>query len=333
MHHSVPDSPRIPRIELIDIARGVALIAMAIYHFGWDLEFFRYLPPGAAEHGAWKLFARCIASSFLILVGISLFLAHARDFRWRSFWRRLILVAAAAAAITVVTLLAVPGGFIFFGILHEIAVASVLGLAFIRLPAMVTLIAAAFVIGLPHVFTSPFFDHPALLWVGLSTSVPHSNDYVPVFPWFGAVLIGIAAARLARSDRLLTRLAAIRSGAWSKPLKFFGHHSLIFYLLHQPVLIACVWLFGQLFPAPVVPPAANFMHACSTQCLDRRDRSFCTRYCECALDQARSQKFLNDLFAATPTAETSRKMGEVAEYCSDATDFPPPPKGQDNDQG
>ncbi|ENR15137.1 hypothetical protein C066_01046 [Brucella sp. UK5/01] len=37
-------SPR-PRLGRIDIARGIALIAMAIYHFGWDLEFFGYMAP------------------------------------------------------------------------------------------------------------------------------------------------------------------------------------------------------------------------------------------------------------------------------------------------
>jgi uncharacterized membrane protein len=64
-----------PRLTRIDIARGVALIAMAIYHFGWDLEFFGYMAPATTAHGGWKLFARCIASSFLFLVGFSLVLA------------------------------------------------------------------------------------------------------------------------------------------------------------------------------------------------------------------------------------------------------------------
>ena len=63
------------RIEWLDVARGAALIAMAVYHFTWDLEFFGYVLPGTTGFGAWKLFARCIASSFLFLVGISLVLA------------------------------------------------------------------------------------------------------------------------------------------------------------------------------------------------------------------------------------------------------------------
>ena len=88
------------RITAIDIGRGVALVAMAIYHFTWDLEFFGYVERGLTAVGGWKMFARCIASSFLVLVGISLFLAHRNGVRWPSFWRRWQMVAAAALALS-----------------------------------------------------------------------------------------------------------------------------------------------------------------------------------------------------------------------------------------
>lgn len=325
MYPTVPDKRR---IVVFDIARGLALVAMAIYHFGWDLEFFGYFAPGMTEHGGWKLFARAIAISFLALVGISLFLAHEREFNWRPFWRRLVMIAMAALAITLVTWIAVPNAFIFFGILHEIAVASVLGLAFIALPAPVTLLAAAAVIALPHYFRAPFFDHPALWWLGLSTTPPHSNDYVPVFPWFGMVLIGIGAARAARRSGLLARLAEFRPGRWSRPLTFIGRHSLAFYLVHQPVLISLVWIFAQFWPAPVASPQQNFSRACSIQCTTSRDTAFCTRYCACALAKVREEGLMKDVFAPEPTAQTRTRMNAIAEECTATTDFSsPPPDG------
>src|SRR5688572_17854068 len=220
------------RIDAIDIARGVALVAMAVYHFTWDLEFFGYAPASMTAVGGWKLFARCIASSFLFLVGVSLFLGHAKGIRWRGFLRRLAMVAGAALAISVVTYIAVPSGFIFFGILHQIALASVLGLAFLRLPTVVTLIAAAAVIAAPHYLRSEFFDAPWWWWTGLSENRLRSNDYVPVFPWFGAVLIGIAAAKIAEQTGLFARLATLRAPKWSWPLVFGGRHSLAVYLIH-----------------------------------------------------------------------------------------------------
>jgi uncharacterized membrane protein len=170
------------RLEAIDLARGFALLAMAIYHFAWDLEFFGYVEPGTTQVGGWRFFARSIATSFLFLVGASLVLAHAKGVNWKSFAKRIAMVAGAAGAITLATWIAVPDAFIFFGILHHIALASVLGLAFLRMPLALVLIAAALVFAAPHFLRMPFFDHPALWWLGLAPQNPRSNDYVPWRP-------------------------------------------------------------------------------------------------------------------------------------------------------
>ncbi len=307
------------RIELLDLARGLALAAMAIYHFTWDLEFFGYVEPGMTAVGGWKLFARCIASSFLFLVGVSLVLAHGRGIRWKPFWRRFAMVAGAALAISVATWIAVPSGFIFFGILHQIALASLLGLAFLRLPALLTLVVAALVIAAPNFLRSEFFDHPALWWVGLSSSNPHSNDYVPVFPWFGAVLAGIAAGRLAASSGLFSRLAGIRLGKWATPLNFAGRHSLAVYLIHQPVLIACVWLFSQVVPAQVQPQEVRVRNSCERTCEQSRDADFCVRYCACLLG-ALERDGLDELFSENQSPDLRAKIQNKAETCTEETE-------------
>lgn len=307
------------RIDALDLARGLALVAMAVYHFTWDLEFFGYVDPGMTAVGGWKLFARCIASSFLFLVGVSLVLAHGRGIRWKPFWRRFAMVAGAALAISIVTRIAVPDGFIFFGILHQIALASLLGLAFLRLPPWLTLIIAAAVIAAPNFLRSEFFDHPALWWVGLSANNPHSNDYVPLFPWFGAVLAGIGAGRLAVSSGLFDRLAGIRLGAWSWPLNFAGRHSLAFYLIHQPVLISCVWLFAQVMPAQVPSQEVRFRNSCEKSCQQTRDAEFCVRYCVCMLDELEKDG-LDQVFSGSTSPELSAKMRENAGFCTAKTD-------------
>ncbi len=144
-----------------------------------------------------------------------------------------------------------PSGLIFFGILHEIALASLLGLIFLRLPWFVTLAVAALVISAPYFARSAMFDAPFWWWLGLSSVDPRSNDYVPVFPWFGAVLIGIAATKLATSTGAMLKLA-ILSWPKTRPLQFLGRHSLVFYLVHQPLLISAVWAFAQIAPAGLV---------------------------------------------------------------------------------
>jgi len=303
------------RIELIDLARGAALAAMAVYHFTWDLEFFSYVDAGTTAIGGWKVFARCIASSFLFLVGVSLFLAHGNGIRWPGFWRRLAMIGGAAAAISLVTWIAVPTNFIFFGILHQIALASLVGLPFLRLPWVVSLLAAAAVVAAPHFLRSAFFDHPAWWWLGLSTANPRSNDYVPVFPWFGAVLAGIAAAKLARLAGLLPRLAAIAAPRPARPLLFAGRHSLAFYLVHQPVLIAGIWLFSQAVPPTPESREARFGHACDESCTPVRDIAFCARYCGCILDALEREGLLDAVVAGGGGAGLDARIEEVTGMC------------------
>lgn len=307
---------KVGRIDTFDIARGLALLAMAVYHFTWDLEFFGYTDPGMTAVGGWKLFARCIATSFLFLVGVSLYLAHGEGMRWKGYWRRLAMIACAALAISLVTYVAVPGAFIFFGILHQIALASVLGLLFLRVPALLTLVLAAAVIAAPAFLRSSFFEHPAWWWVGLSASNPRSNDYVPLFPWFGAVLAGIGLTRLAASAGLLTRLAGLHAGAWSRPLIFAGRHSLAVYLLHQPLLIASVWLFSQVYPAQVQTREVQFRQSCEATCQQTRDAEFCTRYCVCMLDKLEQDDSLDQLFAGSESAGLRSRIDASAGQCT-----------------
>ena len=41
-----------PRSDAVDIARGLSLLAMAAYHFVWDLTAFSFVPPARAVHAA-----------------------------------------------------------------------------------------------------------------------------------------------------------------------------------------------------------------------------------------------------------------------------------------
>jgi uncharacterized membrane protein len=308
------------RIEAIDLARGIALLAMVVYHFTWDLEFFGYASQGLTAEGGWRLFARCIASSFLFLVGVSLVLAHGRQIRWRGFWLRFAMILASAAAITAGTwfFIGVPG-FIFFGILHQIAFASLAGLLFLRLPALLTLVLAACVIAAPLFLRSEFFDHPAFWWVGLSSADPRSNDYVPVFPWFGAVLAGIGVAGIAFQYGLFARLAEIRLGRWSAPIRFFGRHSLAFYLIHQPLLIGGLWLASQILPPPPASPE-SFKRACVAQCTGPYDTAFCTRYCDCFYDELVSKGVSEAVLANRVTPEVEAMIPEIASFCTIETE-------------
>lgn len=233
------------RIALVDIARTLALCGMILFHFVLDLELFGYLPQGTvALPGAWAIFARCVAGSFLFLAGASLVLAHGAGIRWRPFLRRLGILSGAALAVSLATYAAVPQAFIYFGILHAMATFSVIGLLFLRLPAGATLAVAGAVVLLSGPLASPALQSPWLVWLGLSQTRPFSMDFVPLFPWFGALLTGIAVTRAAKASSLWPLLGR-PPGDLGRRLTWPGRHSLVIYLLHQPVLIGLIWTFTR----------------------------------------------------------------------------------------
>jgi len=226
------------RIPALDAARGLALCAMVVVHVVVDLELVGLVPPGTSMGGAWPVLARTTAGSFLFLAGVSLWLAHGAAIRWRAFAVRLARLVAAAAAVSAATWLALPDLFVHFGILHAIAASSVIGLAALRLPAAATLALAAAALAAPGALAGPAFDRPGLWWTGLAAAPPPSMDYVPVLPWLAPCLAGIAAARLAGAAGLWPRLAALPA---PRALARAGRHSLIIYLVHQPVLLAALF--------------------------------------------------------------------------------------------
>jgi uncharacterized membrane protein len=234
------------RVLAVDLARSAALLAMAVFHFVYDLELFGWLAPGTSTSGGWRLLALGTAGSFLFLAGLSLWLGHGAGIRWRSFGGRLIRVAGAAALITAITWLAMPGAFIFFGILHAIAAASLLGLAFLRVPVLGLLVFAALAFAAPYFARSELFDAWWLWWTGLQTVPVRSVDYVPLAPWFGPFLLGLALGRLGSRWGLWARLGAWRGGRMAQRLAWPGRYSLWVYLAHQPVLIALIWTATQM---------------------------------------------------------------------------------------
>jgi uncharacterized membrane protein len=119
------------RFDVIDVARGVALVAMAGYHFTWDLAYFGVISEYAPFTMQMRIASHAIGGVFLALAGVSLALAHANGFRWRAFAIRLARIGAAAALVTAATYAIAPDVVIGFGILHCIFVASLMAPPFL----------------------------------------------------------------------------------------------------------------------------------------------------------------------------------------------------------
>ena len=234
------------RFAAIDALRGGAVALMVVYHFCFDLEYYGWIQANFNGSPFWLTARNIIVSLFLCVVGISLVLANRNAIDWRAWLRRFGILAGSAALVTASSYALFPRSWIFFGVLHFVAIASLLGLAFLRWHRLVLAMGIILVV-VGSIVELPFFDRPALQWLGLMTYKPVTEDYVPLLPWFGVVLIGMFLGRLALTEKRLAPLLAWRpKGAPGRSLAFAGRHSLLIYMLHQPVLMGVLYLFKLL---------------------------------------------------------------------------------------
>lgn len=317
------DAAPAARIAAVDIARGVAIVAMVVYHLNWDLAAHGITGLDVVEDPLWKGFARGIAGTFLALVGVSLVLATRNGFRVGPYFRRLAVIVAAAALVSFGTYWFVPWAFVFFGILHAIALFSVIGLPFVFVPPWVTAVAAAIAFGTPRFFTSAAFDAPVWWWLGLSEHPPNTVDYVPLFPWFGVVLLGIVGGRFIAANPGLFRWRP--HDALSRALAVAGRWSLAIYLIHQPILLGLLFVIGPLFGPSEAMLANRYRAECDASCAaDGNERDACAAFCGCMLEGLKAQ---GDLLAEAAKRELTNTERAIwlghSEQCRAKTLLPP----------
>lgn len=244
-----------PRFSTIDALRGAACVWMAVFHFCFDLALFGWQP-------AWNFYSdpfwtnqrTAILSSFLLCAGIGQGIASAQGQKWGRFWRRWAQVAGGAALVSISTYWAFGDRFVSFGVLHGIALMLIITRVFapyLRPRYFVALGLAC--IGLHFFYQARIatgaslpaaFDSRWLNWLGLVSHKPATEDFVPLLPWLGVMLLGAAVglvlqakSRLAMASaaQLPADLRSVSANRLLRPLVFLGQHSLSFYLLHQPV--------------------------------------------------------------------------------------------------
>ena len=262
-----------------------------------------------------RLLSHGIASAFLALVGVSLALAHRNGLNIPAFWRRLAIVAGAAALVTAASLVFAPGEGIFFGILHCIAVASLLAAPFVAAPAWASLAVGLASIAAPLLVHSTLFDPPWLSWLGLGEALPNTLDWRPLLPWAGVVFLGLGVAR---TRGVLARLTSPErwraASAPSRAACFAGRHSLPIYLVHQPILIgllSALTAWGGLAPKP---DDSAFLAECQRACVAKgRSAAECDDSCQCVADAIERSGEADRL--ATLDAASRARLQTLADAC------------------
>lgn len=226
----------------IDFLRGTAVLMMIIFHFMYDLDYFSIYRVDLWS-GYWLIFERITALIFLFLVGVSLTLSYSKNPKALRFAKRGLKIFLLGLVITAVTFFALPQEFIIFGVLHFIGVAVVLGYLFVRyINKYVTLATGFVIIVIGLLLRSIAVESPWLLWLGLIPNNFYTLDYFPLLPWFGVVLVGLFFGRVLYPDCKRVFSIRERNNFLTKFFCFLGRHSLLIYLLHQPVLIAFLLL-------------------------------------------------------------------------------------------
>ncbi len=238
----VASSARATRFDRLDALRAVAIVWMAAFHFSFDLNHFRFIRQNFLGDPVWTMQRTCIVTLFLFCAGVGQAIALQQGQRWPRFWRRWAQVAGAALLVSIGSWLMFGPRFIYFGVLHGIAVMLLVTRLTGGAGRWLWLL-GALALALPHVVQSPLLNPPWFNWTGLVSRKPFTEDWVPVLPWLGVMWWGVAAGQwvLARHRHWLTGpLPSVL-----RPMGVLGRWSLSFYLLHQPVLIGLVWAAAQ----------------------------------------------------------------------------------------
>jgi len=229
------------RFDRLDVLRGVAIVWMAAFHFCFDLNHYGFIRQDFHTDPLWTVQRSAIVTLFLFCVGLGQAVALDQGQTMQRFWRRWAQIAGCALLVSFGSALMFPQTYISFGVLHGIAVILLL----LRLVApagrwLWPLGGAALL--MPLLVQHPFFDTRATNWVGLVTHKPTTEDYVPVLPWLGVALWGLAAGQWALRHRPVWLGGPLPAALClpAQPLAMLGRWSLSFYMLHQPVLIGAV---------------------------------------------------------------------------------------------
>jgi uncharacterized membrane protein len=230
------------RFDAVDTLRGLAIVWMTVFHFCFDLNHFGWLRQDFYNDPRWTLQRTAIVSLFLFCAGLGQALAWAQGQDHRRFLKRWAQIAGCALLVSAASWWMYPQSFIYFGVLHGIAVMLVIVRFTAHWGAWLWLAGAAVIALLPlagalHASGAQvdFLNDRAWNWLGLVNRKPRTEDYVPLVPWLGVMWWGMAAGqwlwrhRQAALARPLPRATA--------PLAWLGRWSLSWYMLHQPVLL------------------------------------------------------------------------------------------------
>ena len=110
------------RFDSVDALRGFAMVWMTAFHFSFDLNHFGYIHQDFFSNPVWTWQRTAILSLFLFTAGLGQAIAAHQQQGWARFWSRWARVAGCALLVSAGSYLMFPRTWIYFGVLHGMAV-------------------------------------------------------------------------------------------------------------------------------------------------------------------------------------------------------------------
>lgn len=232
------------RIHMLDVIRGAAIILVVVYHLLYNLEWIFSLHIPAFHTGFADFLHFCLLATIIIVSGMCTGFS-------RNIFRRGSLLLVAGTAITMFTSVFLPGQQIVFGVLSFFGTMMILygfiGKYLKKLPWKAVFVGSILLVlafknlpdeGVIHLlFTdisiSGGINQSAYLYpLGILRADFYSTDYFPLLPWGFIFLAGTALGVPVLGRKLPEKFYTANVPF----LSFCGRHSLLIYLVHQPIL-------------------------------------------------------------------------------------------------
>ena len=243
------------RICLLDELRGLAVIAMILYHILYSMTFLFHMECAYPIMLAVYPYEPLISITFITICGICCTFSH-------NNLKRGFLVFSISAVITLATSIFTPSQTIWFGVLHFLSIAilfytiaektNIFNKISIKIGLFISLAFYIICYNIPkgYIGFSPLFNIELpqefysfywLSFLGFPSSDFTSGDYFPIIPNIFLFFFGVFLGKIIDNKKL----PEFMYKKLCPPLDYIGKHALIIYVVHQPLIICVLFVVSH----------------------------------------------------------------------------------------